>query len=370
MKRKFGSLFGGCGGFSLGAKMADCDLRWAIEYEENIAKIANRNLGQHTICRDVLDCEPVNYEPVDILQASPPCPNFSIAKVGAKETELDIALANKIGDFIYVLQPKVFILENVYGYRNSESFKRICKWLELCDYSINFFHMNFADFGVAQTRKRLILIARKDNKRILRPSPTHQKIASMFHAPWVGWYEATKQFHDDCDESFFADWQIDLMMKMPEFETVLMHNQKSSDSRNPAQPIYTVTSKSFEAFLLRGDNSSSAKIVNANDPSFTVTSNQERNHHRAFLFEKANTSRLGYRSEDEPSMTLISRMDKTQYIAWLQENGKVIKLNIDCLAALQSFPPEWVWPSKISIAGKAIGNAIPPLAAMRIIEST
>jgi len=343
MKRKFGSLFGGCGGFDLGAKNAGCDLAWSIEFESDIAAISNQNLGKHVVCKDILDCNPLEFEPVDILQASPPCPNFSVAKIGGEETSLDIALADKVCDFISATNPNVFILENVYGYRKSESFKRILAWLESNAYSFTFFHCNFADFGVPQTRKRLILIARKDDRQALRPSPTHAKIESMLHAPWVGWYEATKHFHADCQDSHFADWQIDLMMKDPKFESVLMQTNKftSSQPRTLAQPSFTVTVSNNQnrAFLLNG------------------TPNQ---------YQTSLTSSF----EKEPSIKITATQEKRPLRAWLEENGRIIKLNINCLAALQSFPDWWKWPDKVSVSGKAIGNAVSPLAAQRIIEST
>ena len=55
-------------------------------------------------------------------------------------------------------------------------------------------------------------------------------------------------------------------------------------------------------------------------------------------------------------------------MAWTREGGEVIRsLNTRELAALQSFPNDYIWPDKKARAMPLIGNAIPPKFAMQMM---
>jgi site-specific DNA-cytosine methylase len=145
--KTFGSLFSGGGGADIGAKAAGLELAWGVEYVPEIAEVANANLGQHIKVANILDCSPFNFDRVDVLHASPPCPSFSVAKAGGTETDLDIALARKVAEFATVLQPDVFTLENVQAYQKSKSWRIIEQALWGAGYWLSVNVVNFADMG-------------------------------------------------------------------------------------------------------------------------------------------------------------------------------------------------------------------------------
>ena len=109
----FASLFTGFGLADIGAMQADLEPIWGVEIDPAIAEIAQSNLNHDIRVQSVLDCNPYHFEKPDVLWVSPPCTNFSVAKTDGKETELDRQLAIKIVDFLKVLKPQTFILENV-----------------------------------------------------------------------------------------------------------------------------------------------------------------------------------------------------------------------------------------------------------------
>ena len=113
----------------------------------------------------------------DYLHASPVCANVSLAhtaKAGiALETADDLTAAIAIAEAIRQLQPRVFTLENVPRYQNSQSFSIILSALELEGYSVNYSVVNMADFGLPQARRRLVLVACQDLAISLPPTSGH-----------------------------------------------------------------------------------------------------------------------------------------------------------------------------------------------------
>ncbi|BBD69991.1 C-5 cytosine-specific DNA methylase [Nostoc commune NIES-4072] len=119
----------------------------------------------------------------DYLHASPVCANFSqahTAKAGKGiETADDLSAAIAVAEAIRQLQPRVFTLENVPRYQNSQSFSIILSALEQEGYSVDCSVVNMADFGLPQARRRLVLVASR-GCRVALPSG----------AKPCSWYEA------------------------------------------------------------------------------------------------------------------------------------------------------------------------------------
>ena len=51
-------------------------------------------------------------------------------------------------------------------------------------------------------------------------------------------------------------------------------------------------------------------------------------------------------------------------------NSQVLRLNTRALARFQSFPDRYVLPERTSVAGRIIGNAVPPLMARSLVLNT
>ena len=291
--KTFASLFSGGGGADIGAKAAGYLLSWGIEYDSDIAKVANGNLGNHIVCADILKCDPKNFECVDWLHASPPCPSFSVAKNGGVETEQDIALSRKTLEFAQVLKPRHFTLENVWGYRDSKSWKLIFDGLRELGYGIDFWHLNSADYGVPQTRKRMIVVANRDGIRPQKPLPTHRKKTesdqqlSMFEMlpNWISWYESIEDLIPTLPDSQFAPWQI---ARLPEeIKSFILPSSGNTNfgdahlgkgARFTNEPYHTVSVGDGGVMprgvlLVSGENSKSQgkKHFYKDDPSCTIS---------------------------------------------------------------------------------------------------
>jgi len=326
--KTIGTLFTGFGGVDIGAMAAGLQPLWGIEYRADVAEVANHNLGGHVIVADVLECNPLDFVCVDVLHASPPCPNFSVAKADGAETANDLALAAKVADFVTVLQPQIFTLENVIEYRNSASWRTIEEALHGAGYWVNVEIINTADFGVPQTRRRMIVRAIRGGFVPYLPQPVE----------WVGWYAAIADLIDDLPDSQFAPWQL---ARLPEdVKTFIFGN-------NP--------------HTLSGARS----WASGDEPIMTVIK-QFVGRSRAMLMSKtADKFGDGLRGENEPAHTIGANEHGSKT---LLPNGRVVSMTPRTLARFQSFPDWYELPTKRSLAAYGIGNAVPPLLYQRIIE--
>ena len=332
----YADIFTGFGGATIGAMQAGLKPLWGIEYDADIAAVANQNLGDHVMVADILDVDPATLPRVDVLHASPECKRASSANNsaeingdGTKENGIDIAHAQKVAEFISEIQPKCFTLENVYAYRNFKSWTKIIA-PALYENGYEFYqmeHVNAADYQVPQTRKRMIVRAVKGGWVPMLPQPD----------PWIGWYEAIEDLIPELPDSQFAPWQL---KRLPEeLRTMLV-----------AQGGYDGT------------------VVNAAPgmPSFTVTSNGNQTKVKAMLVPGDNASNSTIRLADEPMVTVQTRTPgQCTHRAFI---GKVVSMTPRALARFQSFPDWYTLPEKATLACRGIGNAVPPLLYEKIVR--
>ena len=382
------TLFSGGEGVGVGALQAGIKHLWGIEYDPDIAAVAQTNGFSATVA-DVTQCDPEDYERPDILHASPPCPNFSTAKTNRGETEGDTAMSAAVCRFIRVLRPDAFTLENVYGYRKSESFKTILVTLHRQGYEFRWWHLNSADYGVPQTRKRLVLVASLDRVP-QRPQATHQNPAQIIEGqlglfgeqlpPWVGWYEAIEDLLPTLPESQFAPWQL---ARLPEeLKTMLLGAGGYAGAivrSDKDSPSFVVTANTNQATQLRAfivaPNSNPASfgsnMRDEADPNFTITNNAN-GRMRAYLVggqygQPAGTPGRTVQCTDGPAfvVTAVNKGDWTGAAL-----GRVVQMTPPALARFQSFPDWYQLSGNKTLDCRIIGNAVPPLLYKCVIEAS
>jgi len=319
----FASLFTGFGLADIGAKLAGCELAWGIEIDEAIAEVS-RQLGHKVLCQSVSKTDFRKLEKPDILWASPPCINFSVAKKGAKESGLDLDFAFAIEDAITALEPQYFILENVEAYKRSKSLKIIEDTLYSLGYWIDRQVVNSADFGVPQTRRRLILRAVRHG--FVPPMPQTQD--------WMGWYQSIEDLLPTLPETKLAKWQLDRLGAALEkgqdidgdlwiggsncsesFLQFAIDNRptipgiRKRDQPLPTIPADAATNSKARAILVPGGNASSFTIREGYEPAATV-SDTERTGNRPKAVLVCGIGNRGEsvstRQHEEPALTVTS----------------------------------------------------------------
>lgn len=368
------TLFSGGEGVGVGAQDAGLKHIWGIEVDDAIAQVARDN-GFAVETADILRVDPADYERPTVLHTSPPCPNFSLAKRGRRESDYDVELARVTARFVEELRSQFFTLENVWAYRKSKSWAVIADTLNRCGYWYDLAHVNAANFGVPQTRKRMIV--RAALSQMVPPLPPPE--------PWIGWWEAIEDLLPTLPESRFAPWQL---ARLELDGTTLVDSAGYPDgsgarvpvTRGVGEPANTVIAnhaqRGMRAFIVDGANAGRAPTVRTGDePIFTVDAMRNSKHPRRALLvggqfaAPANANGeprpAQVREQDEPTFT-VTAVNKGDWRACLPQ-GRIVQMTPRALARFQSFPDEYHLPDDKRLACRVIGMAVPPLLFQKLI---
>lgn len=164
-------LFSGCGGLSLGLKHAGFAVAAAIEIDDRACETYRLNHKKTKLFNcdisNILGSElmknlGLKLGELDLLAGCPPCQGFSTLKTKNTCYQIDDTRNNLIQEFsrlVEELLPKTVMLENVPNLRNDFRFHKFCIQLKKLGYQYSYDVLNVANFGVAQRRRRLILLA-------------------------------------------------------------------------------------------------------------------------------------------------------------------------------------------------------------------
>lgn len=200
------SLFSGAGGLDLGFKMAGHDVVWANDLYEDAVHTYQKNIGNHIVLEDVRNISADEIPDCDIVIGGFPCQGFSVANtkryIADERNELYKQLIRVIKD----KRPKFFLAENVKGLTNlgkGEVFKMILSDFENLGYRVQYQILNAADYGVPQTRLRVIIVGvRSDiDWEYEFPKATHSQDGGNGLPAWVSVSDALKGLPDPDSEN-------------------------------------------------------------------------------------------------------------------------------------------------------------------------
>lgn len=170
-------LFAGCGGMTSGFRLHGFEPVLAIESDMAAAATYAANMGaDHTIWRDIAAVDAREIPRVDVVIGGPPCQGFS--NLGAKDVnDPRNQLWREYLRVVTAAHPKIFVIENVDRFLRTDEFGLLLDQADggvLAEYSLAHGHLNAADFGVAQSRKRTIIIGSRIGPIDL-PGATHSR---------------------------------------------------------------------------------------------------------------------------------------------------------------------------------------------------
>jgi DNA (cytosine-5)-methyltransferase 1 len=180
-------LFSGCGGGSIGFKLAGLVPVGAVEIDADATASYTANVGITPILRDIRKVTAADLlagahkarGELTLLFGCPPCQSFTVLRRGSARTKTDRARDRLPDEYLRLVDglfPRHLAFENVPGMIDSpkwrRSFQRLRDGLLALGYSLAWDVIDAADYGVPQRRRRLLLVgSRVADPRL--PPPTH-----------------------------------------------------------------------------------------------------------------------------------------------------------------------------------------------------
>ena len=198
------SLFSGAGGLDYGIKSAGNTILWANDIDKNAVETYRHNIGNEIFCADISTINIKDIPDSDVVIGGFPCQGFSQANLlRAIDDE-----RNQLYKFYYKVisekQPLFFIAENVKGILSlggGEVIKQIISDFESAGYIVELHKVNMANYGVPQTRERVVIIGQNKNKvgekMIFQfPKELYSKDGLYGLQKWVSIKEALDKYPD------------------------------------------------------------------------------------------------------------------------------------------------------------------------------
>ena len=178
-------FFCGCGGTSAGLEKSGMNVIAGVDIDTNALATYGHNFpNAKAIKKSICDLECIELEMAIghkrnetlVFSACAPCQPFSNQNRNRRDDDVRRTLLDELHRFVIYFEPDFVILENVPGMQKVQEgpFTRFLNFLDDMGYSYDTDVKNTMDYGVPQSRKRLVLIASKHGS-IELPKETHGK---------------------------------------------------------------------------------------------------------------------------------------------------------------------------------------------------
>ena len=290
---------------------------------------------------------------IDMIIGGPPCQAYSLLHRHDKKMEDDprTLLYLQYGKFLKEFKPKGFIFENVPGLlsaKKGEHFKNLQEYFAELGYKVHYKMLDASDYGVLQTRKRLII---------------------------VGWEKKHDYGYPDFEKNKSTAVVNDIFEDLP----IL----KAGDIKPIAQYIKPVNS-ALKASGIRTEEDAFvtqniARPLNANDAAiYSYALNMWNNKRIRLKYTDLPIELRSHRNQvsfldrfkvvdgNGKSHTLVAHLAKDGHY-FIHPNKKYCRsISVREAARLQSFPDNFYFEGSRSAMFKQIGNAVPVLMAKKI----
>ena len=188
------SMFSGCGGMDLGFtggfevfgrryRSLPFDIIWANDLNAEACRTYRRNLGYDIHRGDVWDLMDSMPKSADVLVGGFPCQDISVNGKRAGVNGTRSGLYKAMVEAIQRLKPKVFVAENVKALLRHESWLRqIVSDFKGLGYNLHYQLYRAADYGVPQTRERVLFVGTAPEVKAFAPPPAERSAAAWMTA--------------------------------------------------------------------------------------------------------------------------------------------------------------------------------------------
>ncbi len=160
-------LFCGAGGLTCGFEQAGLPVQAGYDIDPACRFPYERNTRAQFILKNVEQVSGVELEEyfadshVKVLVGCAPCQPFSTYSRRYSDKSKKWKLLQDFGRLIQESKPEIVSMENVLQLKYHPVFNEFVEHLQASGYSHNIYEVNCPDYGIPQTRKRLVLLASK-----------------------------------------------------------------------------------------------------------------------------------------------------------------------------------------------------------------
>lgn len=385
MTPRFTSLFSGCGGLDIGFIKAGYSCVAAFDFDKDAVSSYKTNVGDHITQLDLSLTQPAVLHAVstsDVLVAGPPCQGFSTAgKQDPDDARSSLLL--KVAEIAGISRPPAVIIENVRGLlspRSKSYWDRLDKSLRESGYRISSRIVEATQFGVAQSRRRVIILA------VLNEHPIEMNFTSL---PPVTLKDAL--FGIEHETHHFRNI-LSKDSNSLKIANRILPGQKLSNVRGGDASVHTwdipevfglttELERTVLEVLLSARRKHRRRKYGDADPVLESVLKAELGKSVAVplksLLEKGFVKKVGAFYDltnafngkfrrlkwDQPAPTVDTRFGQPRYFLHPDEDRG---FTVREAARIQGFPDAYKFPSSDSIAFRLIGNAVPPPMANAI----
>ena len=170
--------------------MAGHEIIWANDLYEDAVETYRHNLGIILFAKIYPKLMLKKFQNVILSSVAFLVQGFSVANMKRHETDERNALYKQLIRIIDAKKPKFFLAENVKGLTNLAKgtvFQMILSDFSSLGYKVSYRVLNAADYGVPQTRQRVIIIGVRNDIdfEYIFPNPTNSQDGGMVCRKWV-----------------------------------------------------------------------------------------------------------------------------------------------------------------------------------------
>ena len=362
------SLFSGCGGFCEGIEHSGFKLQAAVELDRFACETYRHNFPKTPLfARDVHEFldqgtehrAEFGLESVDLVFGGPPCQGFS--QIGARRLDDERnELYKQYTRIVRKLRPRVFLMENVpnLALMNKGHFKKLIleEFAELGYKNTVMLRVSADDFGVPQTRQRVIFVGSRDEDffphdlgefashfmdsiKVAKPVTVHEAICDLPDSV-VPSGEVTKYPKTRKPSSFQRE------MRMDYDGVVYSKAEKRNRGLGSGQvELHNHHTKEIQA--------KRAHLISLLEPGKKADSLPKN------IWDNARPEKWRRLHPDRPSHTILAQMHR-DLSEWIHPSLNRW-ITVREAARLQSFHDGFVFVGSEWQQLKQIGNAVPPL---------
>lgn len=334
-------LFCGAGGFTVGFSatgrfkpvFANDFNSWAVE-------TYNFNFGNHCVGGDInaLLRKPNLIPKADVVIGGPPCQGFSLLNK-KKEGDPRKQLWRAYMKVVEIVEPTVFVMENVPELLRSEEYQQIAKTARRLGYQLISAILNAADYGVAQRRRRAFIIATRVGEPQL-PPPTHisqEARGGLFDGNRLTWRTVRDEISD---------------LPPPKGTEIMVGKVP------PPMDLHFGRNPTKESLIRYRCVPEGGNRIDLQKKRRDLTP-------KCWINKKGGTDLFGRLWWDRPAFTIRTEFFKPEKGRYLHPEQHRPITHREA-ARLMSFPDDFIFQgTKIEVA-KQIGNAVPPRLAERV----